>query len=51
MEAFHRQTDLTIGVSFIIAPDTETLTFEGVTLREKVNEKQRYIFEELVSFL
>jgi len=27
------------------------MKIEAVTMREKINERQRYVFEELVSFL
>ena len=36
---------------FTLVHDTESMQLEAVVVREKVNEKQRYAFEELLSFL
>lgn len=51
LDAYHRQTDLTVRLTFNLAPDTQSMQIEAVTMREKINEKQRYAFEELLSFI
>jgi len=51
IDAYHRETDLTVHILFTLTPDTESMKIEAVTMREKINERQRYVFEELVSFL
>lgn len=37
MQGYHRQTDLTIRVSFMISPQTQSMILDALVLREKIN--------------
>lgn len=50
MELYHRDTDLNLYVTFGFG-ENETLTVEAIVLREKINEKQKYIMEETLGFI
>jgi hypothetical protein len=50
VELYHRETDLNIYVTFAFG-ENETLTVEAIVLREKINEKQKHILEEILGFI
>lgn len=50
IELYHKDTDLNLHLAFDFG-DNETLSIEAVVLREKINEKQRYILEEILGFI
>jgi hypothetical protein len=49
VELYHRDTDLNLYVTFGFG-ENETLNMEFVVMREKINEKQKYILEETLGF-